>query len=140
MPIQKLTPEMIVAAILGFEEQKRHIDEQIGELRAMLSRRGAGPILSVVPLTQKRHIISVAARRRIGEARKKGWTAKDQVEPVPLGAPKKRRRLSAAGRLAIIAATKKRWAAIRAAKANEMKRRPGTKKTARRNGLFKLAA
>ena len=26
MLIQKLTPEIITAAILGFEEQKRHID------------------------------------------------------------------------------------------------------------------
>ena len=37
MPIQKLTPEIITAAILGFEEQKRHIDSKIAELRAMLS-------------------------------------------------------------------------------------------------------
>jgi hypothetical protein len=36
MPTQKLTPEIINAAILGFEEQKRHIDTQIAELRAML--------------------------------------------------------------------------------------------------------
>jgi hypothetical protein len=36
MPIQRLTPEIITAAILGFEEQKRHIDTKIGELRAML--------------------------------------------------------------------------------------------------------
>lgn len=131
---------MIAAAILGFEEQKRHIDEQIGELRAMLGRRGVGAVLTVVPLTRKRHIMSVAARRRIGEARRKRWTAKTQPEPVTSEAPKKRRRLSAAGRLAIIAATKKRWAAIRAAKANEMKPRPGAKKTARRNGVLKLAA
>ena len=36
MPIQKFTPEIITAAILGFEEQKRHIDSKIAELRAML--------------------------------------------------------------------------------------------------------
>ena len=34
MPIQKLTPEIITAAILGFEEQKRHIDSQISVLKA----------------------------------------------------------------------------------------------------------
>jgi hypothetical protein len=33
----KLTPEIISAAILGFEEQKRHIDANIAELRAILS-------------------------------------------------------------------------------------------------------
>ena len=32
----KLTPEIINAAILGFEEQKRHIDTQIAELRSLL--------------------------------------------------------------------------------------------------------
>ena len=37
MPITKLTPEIITAAILGFEEQKRHIDSQISGLKAMLS-------------------------------------------------------------------------------------------------------
>jgi hypothetical protein len=36
MPI-RLTPEIITAAILGFEEQKRRIDSQIGELQAMLT-------------------------------------------------------------------------------------------------------
>ncbi len=37
MPTQKLTNEVIAAAIEGFDAQKRRIDEQIGELRAMLS-------------------------------------------------------------------------------------------------------
>ena len=36
----KLTPEIIAAAILGFEEQKRHIDSQINQLKATL---GGGP-------------------------------------------------------------------------------------------------
>ena len=35
MPTRNLTPQIINAAILGFEEQKRHIDTQIAELRAM---------------------------------------------------------------------------------------------------------
>lgn len=37
VPTPKLTNEIIAAAILGFEEQKRRIDTKIGELRAMLS-------------------------------------------------------------------------------------------------------
>jgi hypothetical protein len=32
----KLNPQILTAAIIGFEEQKRHIDLQIAELRAML--------------------------------------------------------------------------------------------------------
>jgi hypothetical protein len=44
---------------------------------------------------------------------------KQSSEP-PTGAPKlKKRKLSAAGRRAIIAATKKRWAAVKAAKQME---------------------
>src|ERR1035441_6981311 len=37
MPTHKLTPEIITAAIVGFEAQKTRIDDQIAELRAMLS-------------------------------------------------------------------------------------------------------
>ena len=38
MPTQKLTNEMIAAAIEGFEAQKRRIDSHIAELRGMLGR------------------------------------------------------------------------------------------------------
>jgi hypothetical protein len=37
MPTPKLTNELVIAAIKGFEEQKRDIDAQIAELRAFLS-------------------------------------------------------------------------------------------------------
>jgi hypothetical protein len=43
MPTPKLTDEIIIAAILGFEEQKRHIHTKIAELRAMQT----GDLLSV---------------------------------------------------------------------------------------------
>ena len=36
MPTPKLTNEIITAAIEGFESQRRRIDDQIAELRAML--------------------------------------------------------------------------------------------------------
>jgi len=78
MTTHKLTPEIINAAILGFEEQKRHISTQITELRAMLH----GP---------------------------------NEAVATPEG-PKPKRKLSAAGRRAIVTATKKRWAAFHAAK------------------------
>ena len=42
MPLQKLTPEIITAAVEGFEQQKRRIDVQIAELRAL--REGHGPV------------------------------------------------------------------------------------------------
>jgi len=37
MPTHKLTNEIIAAAIQGFEGQKKQLDDQIAELRAMLS-------------------------------------------------------------------------------------------------------
>jgi hypothetical protein len=43
MPTPKLTNEIIIAAITGFESQKTKIDAQIAELRAMLSAGPAGP-------------------------------------------------------------------------------------------------
>ena len=74
MPIQRLTPEIITAAILGFEEQKRHIDSKIAELRAMLS---GGPAETAAPEapTSKRRKFSAAARRRMREAQQRRWAS-----------------------------------------------------------------
>ena len=84
MPTQKLTHEILAAALIGFEEQKRHINAKIAELRAMLSGGGTDATATAE-------------------------------------APKPKRRLSAAGRKRIIEATKKRWAAVRAATAQQEK-------------------
>jgi len=129
---------MIAAAILGFEEQKRHINSQISDLRAMLDGRDAGPAMTVVALQRKRRTTSAPARGHIGATQRQ--KVKYQAEPVASETRKKKRRLSLAGRRAIIAATKKRWALIRAAKAAESKERPGAKKTARKSAALKIAA
>ena len=112
----KLTPEIITAAILGFEEQKRHIDTQISELRAVLTGGPTEPAARPEPPKRKRRKMSAAGRKAIAEAQRKRWAAsKKAAEPSPPeAAPKPKRRLSAAGRRAIIAATKKRWALKRA--------------------------
>src|ERR1022692_414699 len=112
----KLTTEIITAAILGFEEQKRHIDTKIAELRAMLS---GSPAESAARLerTPRKHKISAAARRRMAIAQRKRW-AKIRGEsepPAPAIAPKAKRRVSEEGMKRIIAATKKRWALKKAA-------------------------
>jgi hypothetical protein len=108
----KLTHEIITAAILGFEEQKRHIDTKIAELRAVLSGGRSETASSLDAPKRKRRKMSAAARARIAEAQRKRWAAsKKMSQPsTPAAAPKPKRRLSAAGRRAIIAATKKRWA------------------------------
>ena len=135
MPIQKLTPEIITAAILGFEEQKRHIDSKIAELRAMLPG-GPGETASTpeVP-TPKRRKFSAAARRRMKEAQQRRWAKiKGESEPAAPAkpvAPKPKRKLSAAGRKAIQDALRRRWA---------QKRADAAEKTARKKGAAKKAA
>ena len=119
----KLTHEIIAAAILGFEEQKRNIDSQIGELRAILDGAPNSPAATAETPKRKRRKMSVAARKRIAAAQRKRWAESKKhsqaAQPGPKpAAAKPKRKLSAAGRRAIIAATKKRWAAVRAAKAN----------------------
>jgi cell division septum initiation protein DivIVA len=98
MPPQKLTPDIIQAAIEGFEAQKRRIDAQISELRQTLD--GGRP--------------EVAA---------------------PSTPPKRKRRMSAAGRKAIAEAARKRWAAIRANSAESQP--PSSKKAPRKRSLAK---
>lgn len=112
MATPKLTDEIIDAAILGFEEQKRRIDAQIAELQRMRS----GSNRTSVSSTQPRRTMSAAGRKSIAEAQRKRWAAlRDGA--APQNAPKKaKRKLSAAGRAAIVAALKKRWAAKKAAK------------------------
>lgn len=130
MPIPKLTKEMVVAAILGFEEQKRGIDAQIAELRVFLSGEPAEPAAESaaipVPTKHPRRKISAAGRKAMAEAQRRRWAAikgepQPQASATPTAtqtskeAPKPKRKLSLAGRAAIIAATKKMWAAKRAA-------------------------
>jgi hypothetical protein len=115
----KLTPEIISAAILGFEEQKRHIDANIAELRAILSGDSAESTVKPEPTKHKRRKVSAAGRARIAEAQRKRWAeSKAASQPsAPEVTPKPKRRLSEAGRKAIVAATKKRWGALKRAKA-----------------------
>ena len=114
----QLTQGIIDAAIEGFQSQKRRIDEQIAELRALSNGHPPAVKGSVPPKTKKRGM-SAAGRKAIAEAQRKRWAAA-KGEAVAAEPPKKaKRKLSAAGRAAIIAATKKRWAAKKAAEAKK---------------------
>jgi hypothetical protein len=126
----KLTPEIINAAILGFEEQKRHIDANIANLRAILSGDSAESAVNPEPTKHKRRKVSAAGRARIAEAQRKKWAeSKEASHPsIPEVTPKPKRKLSEAGRKAIVAATKKRWALKRAEAAKTQQAAP--KKTA----------
>jgi len=131
MPKQ-LTPEIIAAAIAGFEQQKIHIDAQIAELRAMLSGGLSEPaVRPEAPTKGKRKKFSAAALRRMKEAQQKRWAkvrgASAPPTPATPEAQKPKGRLSEAGKAAIAAATRKRWAARKAAEAKPV---PAAKKTA----------
>src|ERR1039457_1176338 len=119
MPTQKLTPEIITAAVEGFEQQKLRIDAQIAELRQMLTGTPTEPVIPAAS-KGKRRKMSAAARKRMGDAQRKRWAeAKKTSSPVAPEVPKPKRKLSAAGKKAIVEATKKRWAAFHAAKRAE---------------------
>jgi hypothetical protein len=116
---QKLTREIITAAIAGFEAQKRHIDSNIAELRNMLHARHA---VAARASSQPNRKISLASRRRMALAQKRRWAViKGHLQAHSAPSPHHRKgRISEEGRKRIIAAAKKRWALIRAreAKAN----------------------
>src|SRR5881628_2996015 len=100
---QKLTPEIMIAAIAGFEAQKNHIDSQIAEVRSMLDGGSTGSAVTPSEFGKpKRKKFSAASRRKKAES--------------PQAAKPKKRKMSAAGRRAISEATKRRWAAVKAAK------------------------
>jgi hypothetical protein len=136
MPTPKLTNDIITAAIEGFESQKRRIDAQIAELRAMLDG-GTKPTPAATPEVSrgKRRKMSAAARKRIGDAQRRRWAAsKGEAEPpAKTATAKPKRKMSAAGKKAISEATKKRWAAFHAAKKAEkpaVAKKTAPKKTA----------
>ena len=141
MPI-KISPEVIAAAIDGFENQKKRIDAQIGELRVMLNGKHPASV-PPQPAKRKRRKISAASRRRIAAAQRQRWAATKQqsarsLQTVMAEAPRRKRRLSAAGRKRIIEATKRRWALKRAEAAKA--RRPATRKGASKNARGNRAA
>jgi hypothetical protein len=115
----KLTNEIITAAIEGYESQKTRIDQQITELRSLLT---GGPVANAAKpedATPKRRKFSAETRRRMKDAQQRRW-AKIRGEsepPTPVTVlPKPKRKISVAGRRAIAEAARKRWAAVKAAK------------------------
>ena len=114
---QKLNKQIIEAAIGGFEAQKRRINEQIAELRAMLTPAPANGAAAPSVGKGKRKL-SAAAIERIREGQRRRWAKAKRDKKsaaMPVSKSKPKRKLSAAGRKAIVDALKRRWAANRAA-------------------------
>src|ERR1022692_3850140 len=140
MPTHKLTPDLINAAVEGFEQQKRRIDAQIAELRQMLTGTPTATAATPEVPRGKRRKMSAAARKRIGDAQRKRWAeSKKTSSPVAPETAKPKRKLSAAGKKAIADATKRRWARVRA-EAATAQRAPAAKKAAARKAVVKKAA
>jgi hypothetical protein len=72
----KLDAEIITAAILGFESQKRQIDNRISELRVMLNGGSTNSAATEEVAPRKRKKFSAATRRRMREAEQRRWAAK----------------------------------------------------------------
>jgi hypothetical protein len=108
----KLTKEIVDAAIEGFEAQKRRIDAQIAELRALGTHADGTPSPGASRKKGRRGRISAAGRAAIAEAQRKRWAAKKA--PSLATAPKRKHRISAAGRKGIAEAQKKRWVSLKA--------------------------
>jgi hypothetical protein len=116
---QKLTPEIIEAAIKGFQSQKAEIDSQIAELRSMLPGGLTSPVAMPSETgTGKRKKFSLASRKKMAAAQRARYAKLREAAEAPQAeaAKPKKRKMSAAGRRAISIATKKRWAAIKAAR------------------------
>ena len=124
---------ILEAALAGLETQKRRIDAQIAEVRAMLFSHPGQSATTPEAAPRQRRKFSAATRRRMKEAQRRRWAKiRGEAEPATPEAPKPKRRLSAAGRKAIVAAAKKRWALKRAEAA--------PKKIARKKAAVEKAA
>src|ERR1017187_8048265 len=149
----KLTPEIINAAIVGFEQQRHRIDAQIGELKAMLSGGPAEAAATPEPAKRKRRKMSAAGRKAIAEAQRKRWAVSKKAAEPPAAqkVPRPKRKLSPARKAALVANLAKARAARAAKRAEAAKaeqaankkaaaKKTATKKTAKKIAPIKKAA
>ena len=117
MPQLKLPTDILAAALIGFEVQKNRIEARIAEIKQLLDGGRSEPAPSS-EIRKPRKKRSAAVRRKMALAQRARYAKLRQASAPPqtVASKPKKRKLSAAGRKAIIAATKKRWAAVKAAK------------------------
>ena len=111
-----LTPEIIEAAIKGFQTQKAEIDSQIAELRSMLDGSGHSESAASTATAKPRKKFSAATRKKMAAAQRARYSRLKQGSESTQAATKKpKRKLSASARKRIGAAVRKRWALKKAA-------------------------
>jgi hypothetical protein len=103
---------LLEAALIGFEQMRRNVEEKIADIRRQISGNGTP---AAAPSQTGRRSLSPAARRRIAAAQRKRWAAAKAkaTPPKSIGA---KRTMSPAARKKIAAAQKKRWALLKAKK------------------------
>jgi hypothetical protein len=103
---------LLEAALIGFQQMRRNVEEKIDGIRRQLSGDGTQ---AAAPSQTGRRPLSPAARRRIAAAQRKRWAAiKSQLKPAKSVSAK--RTMSPAARRKIAAAQRKRWALAKAKK------------------------
>jgi hypothetical protein len=115
--------EILEAALIGYEHQKKRIETKIEQLRTHLGGHVAQ--VSEAPVLGKRRPFSAATKKRMAAAQRRRWANKNAGEAetaseetaAPVMATKKAKRTptSAEGRERIAAAQRKRWAASKKA-------------------------
>ena len=116
-------PEVLRAALIGYEHHRSLIDEKIAEIKARLAEHRVTTPAADASAVHTKRTLSPAARRRIAAAQKKRWAAfhagkgPAAKKAVVTKKASGKRVLSAAARKRIAAAQKKRWAAFRAKQA-----------------------
>src|SRR5712692_5716833 len=78
---QKLTPEIIIAAIAGFEVQKTIIDSRISALRSVLAGDRTGPAVTPSETGKRKRRFSLASRRKMAAAQKARWAEIKKAKP-----------------------------------------------------------
>jgi hypothetical protein len=141
MPTPKLTANIITAAIEGFESQKRRIDDQIAELRAMLPGGRTQDDITLEASGPKRRKFSAAARKRMKEAQQRRWAkVRGESQAAKAEPAKPKRKLSAAAKAKLVANLKKARAAKAAkAKAAAKKVAPTRKRTTAKKAAVQTA-
>lgn len=104
---------LLEAALIGFEQMKRNVEQKMTEIRQRLSSDGGAPGTS--PRRAQGRTRSAAVRRRMAAAQRKRWAAVKAKSKPPKPARSKRT-MSAAARKKIAAAQRKRWALVKAKK------------------------
>ena len=119
-------PDLLAAALIGYQEMLKDIDARMSELRARIGVQPASAPLAEAGATKRS--VSPAARRRMAVAQRKRWAAARKAKAGVAATPPKakKRHLSPEGRARIVAATKRRWAAARKAAAVKAAPKPAT--------------